>query len=176
MIKAVFLDRDGTLIEDVPYCSRVEDVRLFPGAAKAITLLIKSGYKVIVVTNQSGIGRGYFPDQAVYDIHEHIKSQLAFKGAFIDAFYYCPHIPMDECECRKPNSGLIIEAKNDFDIELNQSFIVGDSLTDVEAGQKVGVVGVLLGSGHGNDSRLMPDHVAAGILEAAEWIVSQPIK
>lgn len=176
MIKAVFIDRDGTLIEDVPYCSRVEDVRLFPGAAKAIALLSESGYKVIVVTNQSGIGRGYFSDQTVQDIHEHIKSQLALKGACIEAFYYCPHTPMDECGCRKPNPGLIIEAKSDFDIDLSQSFIVGDSLTDVEAGQKVGVVGVLLGSGHGNDSRLMPDHVAAGILGAAEWIVSQPTK
>ena len=150
---AVFLDRDGTLIEDVPYCSRVEDVRLFPGAAKAITLLIKSGYKVIVVTNQSGIGRGYFPDQAVYDIHEHIKSQLAFKGAFIDAFYYCPHIPMDECECRKPNPGLLLQASDKYGIDLSETYMIGDKSTDIEAADRAGCKSILVNQNYSNISR-----------------------
>src|SRR5688572_16257077 len=111
---AVFIDRDGTLIEEVNYLSRVEDLRLFPYSHEAVNLLKKSGFLIIVVTNQSGIGRGIYEPDDMQAIHDKIQEQLS--GA-IDAFYFCPHLPCDGCTCRKPNPGMIESASNDFDID-----------------------------------------------------------
>src|SRR4030095_2744806 len=129
---AVFVDRDGTLIEEVNYLSRVEDMRLFPFTEPAVAELKAHGFLIIVVTNQSGIGRDIFDERAMHDIHESIQENLS--GA-IDAFYFCPHLPCDGCKCRKPLPGMIEDACQDFEIDLARSWIVGDKKSDVETGR-----------------------------------------
>ena len=125
--KTVFLDRDGTIARDVPYCSRSEDFELLSGAAEGIKLLNEHGFKVVVVTNQSGIGRGYFTEKMLAEIHDKMITQLAEHGAHVDAIYYCPHHPDDKCECRKPKPKMVLQAARDLDIDLSQSYVIGDS-------------------------------------------------
>jgi D-glycero-D-manno-heptose 1,7-bisphosphate phosphatase len=143
---AVFLDRDGTLIEEVNYLSRVEDVRLFPFSARAVQLLKENGFLVIVVTNQSGIGRGIYTEAAMQAIHEKIQEEV---GGLIDAFYFCPHLPCDGCACRKPAIGMIESAMTEFDIDLENSWMVGDKKTDVETALAAGLRGALVLTGYG---------------------------
>ena len=147
MKPAVFLDRDGTLIEEVNYLSRVEDLRLFPFAAGAVELLKSNGFLVIVVTNQSGIGRGIFEEQAMHSIHEHIQAGL---GGAIDQFFFCPHLPCDGCICRKPGLGMINAARTEFDIDIDRSWIIGDKKIDVETGQNAGLRTALVLTGYGS--------------------------
>jgi histidinol-phosphate phosphatase family protein len=144
MNKVVFFDRDGTIAKDVPYCSRPEQFELLPGAGKAIRGLNQAGFKVIIITNQSGIARGYFTEETLGKIHEKMRNDLAEYGAFIDAIYYCPHHPDDNCDCRKPKPGLILRAAAEHDIDLSKSFFIGDSDKDIEAGQAAGCRTVLL--------------------------------
>ena len=132
MHKAVFLDRDGTIARDVPYCSRPEDFELLPGVAEGIKLLNEHDFKVVVVTNQSGIARGYFTERMLAEIHNKMITQLAEHGAHVDAIYYCPHHPDDKCECRKPKPKMLFQAAIDLDINLSQSYVIGDSKMDVE--------------------------------------------
>lgn len=122
--KAVFLDRDNTIIMDCPYCRRREDVKLMDGAAEAIRLLNREGIPVIVLTNQSGIGRGYFTLREMEEVNDEMAKQLAAGGAHIDALYYCPHTPDDMCSCRKPMPGLIDMARRDFG--SSGEFVIGD--------------------------------------------------
>ena len=126
---AVFLDRDGTLVEEVNYLSRVEDLALFPFTRDALTSLKEAGYLLIVLTNQSGIGRGIYTEDDMHLIHEHIQERT---DGLIDAFYYCPHLPNANCECRKPRLGMIDAATEAFDIDLARSWMVGDKSLDVE--------------------------------------------
>ena len=161
--KAVFLDRDGTIAKDVHYCSRPEDFELFPNTAKAIRLLNEHGFKVMVVTNQSGIARGYFTEEMLANIHEKMKRELAKEGAWVDAIYYCPHHPEDNCECRKPKPKLVLQAAKDFDIDLGQSFVVGDLQMDIELGRVLGCKTILISKDETTD----PDAVASDLLEAA---------
>lgn len=128
---AIFLDRDGTLIEEVNFLSRVEDLRLFEFSAAAVSALKDAGFLVIVVTNQSGIGRGIFTESAMHDIHDRIQSELL--GA-IDAFYFCPHLPDEGCRCRKPGLGMIETAQSHFEIDLERSWMVGDKAIDIATG------------------------------------------
>jgi histidinol-phosphate phosphatase family protein len=141
--KAVFLDRDGTIARDVPYCSRPEDFELLPGAADGIKLLNEHGFKVVVVTNQSGIARGYFTEGTLAEIHDKMITLLAEHGAHVDAIYYCPHHPDDNCDCRKPKPKMVLQAAIDLDIDLSQSYVIGDNEMDVElarhAGCKAGI-------------------------------------
>lgn len=118
MHKAVFLDRDDTIARDVPYCSRPEDFELLPEAGEDIFLLNESGYKVIVITNQSGIARGYFTEVMLEMIHQRMRTALAVFGASMDGIYYCPHHPDNECDCRKPKPGLVFKAAWEHDIDL----------------------------------------------------------
>jgi D-glycero-D-manno-heptose 1,7-bisphosphate phosphatase len=148
MQPAVFLDRDGTLIEEVNYLSRVEDVRLFPFTAEAIRVLKSMGFLVIVVTNQSGIGRGIYDEAAMHAIHYHIQAEL--DGA-IDAFYFCPHLPCDGCSCRKPGLGMIEAACTDFEIDMKGSWMIGDKRSDVETGHVAGLRTVLVLTGYGDE-------------------------
>lgn len=141
---AVFLDRDGTIARDVPYCSRPEDFALLPGAGKAIKLLNDAGFKVIVITNQSGVSRKYFSEEILVKIHRKMMNDLAGFGARIDAIYYCPHHPDDDCDCRKPKPGLILKAAQEHNIDLVASYIVGDKPQDIEAGIAAGCQTVLL--------------------------------
>jgi len=177
---AVFLDRDGTINEEVSYLSRMEQLKLFPQTPEAIRLVNAAGMKVVVVTNQSGIARGYFTEEFVRSVHDRINELLRAGGARIDAFYVCPHHPVygngiykQDCECRKPRPGLLLKAAAELDIDLSRSYMVGDMLKDIEAGKKVGARGVLVRTGYGaNIVRTdMPAFIAEDVLEAVQWIL-----
>lgn len=140
--KAVFLDRDGTLNFDSGYLYQPEQLQLLPDVAAALATLNQAGFKVIVVTNQSGVGRGYYTEEAVMGLHDHMQARLAQQHAYIDAFYYCPHHPEAtveryriDCQCRKPKPGMLWQAMKDFALSPAHSFMVGDRLSDVFAGQ-----------------------------------------
>ncbi len=136
--KAVFIDRDDTIAQDVPYCSRPEDLRIFPGVGRSIRKLNEAGYLAVLVTNQSGIGRGYFDEETLGRIHDKLKADLAADGAKLDAIFYCPHRPDEGCGCRKPATGMLEQAVRDLGIDVRSSYVIGDSGNDVAMGQKVG--------------------------------------
>jgi D-glycero-D-manno-heptose 1,7-bisphosphate phosphatase len=144
--KTVFLDRDGTLIEEVNFLHRIDDLRFFPYTDEAVKLLKESGYRVIVVTNQSGIAREIFSEAEMHGIHNAIQNHLTKK---IDAFYFCPHFPDDGCSCRKPNLGMIEQACKDFEIDLENSWMIGDKLLDVELGFKANIKTAMVKTGYG---------------------------
>ncbi len=173
--RAVFLDRDGTMNKDVPYCHRPEDFELFPTTARAIKRLNESGYKVIVITNQSGVARGYFTEATLGRIHQKMLSQLAEEGARVDDIYYCPHHPDDNCECRKPKPKMVLKAVKEHDIDLRQSFMVGDKPLDIQLGKSAGCRTVLVPSDPGEvDAQpCLPDYTAADLYQAALWIIEQ---
>lgn len=170
---AVFLDRDGTLIEEVNYLHRVEDLRFFDYTDESVRLLKQAGYLVIIVTNQSGIGRGVYTEADMNNIHEAIQSQLTKK---IDAFYFCPHVPDAGCACRKPNLGMVENAMKDFEIDLSQSWFVGDKEIDVLAGKNAGTRTAMVMTGYGKmEVRQLqepPDIVAKTLLEAVQRIIA----
>ncbi|GAI92579.1 unnamed protein product, partial [marine sediment metagenome] len=154
-------------------CSRPEDFELFPNTAKAIKLLNEHGFKVIVITNQSGIARGYFTEETLAEIHEKMKRELAREGAWVDAIYHCPHHPDDNCGCRKPNPELVLQAAKEYDIDLKGSFVIGDLQMDVELGKAVGCRTILVtDSAPGDDNPLKPDIITPDLLEAAQIILS----
>ncbi len=134
----VFIDRDNTIAKDVPYCPKPEEMKLLPGAGEAIRRLNDAGLLVIVITNQSGVSRGYFTDQTLKKINEKMEADLAKKGAKIDGLYYCPHLPDAGCKCRKPEVGMVMRALEDFPIDLSSSYVVGDSEHDIELGRRIG--------------------------------------
>lgn len=169
--RGVFLDRDGTMAPDVHYCCRPEDFNLFPDVAKAIKLLNQRGFKVIVITNQSGIARGYFSEETLVKIHEKMKRELAKEGAYVDAIYYCPHHPDDNCDCRKPKPKLVFQAARDFEIDLTQSFVVGDMQLDVEFGKAANCKTILIGEGMALDEKTNPDAIASDLSEAVQLIL-----
>lgn len=182
---SLFLDRDGTICEEVGYLSSPEQIRLLPGAADAIRLANSRGIKAVVITNQSGIARGYFTEEKLREIHQELHRQLEAERAFLDQIYFCPHHPTEgkdpyrrSCDCRKPASGMILRAASEIGIDLERSYCVGDRYADIECGIRVGTKGVLVltgygteewASGHGTQWR-RPSFVAAGLREAAEWI------
>lgn len=170
---AVFIDRDGTLIEEVNFLSRVEDLSFFSYTDEAIRLLKEHGFLIIVVTNQSGIGRGIFPESAMHEIHEKIQRDLTEK---LDAFYFCPHLPTDGCRCRKPNLGMIEAARARFAIDLENSWIIGDKALDVELGWNAGIKTALVLTGYGRKDieklPKKPDIVAETLIAAAESITN----
>jgi len=172
--RAVFIDRDGTMAKDVHYCRRLEDFELFPRTAKAVKLLSDNGFKVIVVTNQSGVARGYFTEETLSRIHDKMKQELAKEGAIVDAIYYCPHHPDDNCDCRKPKPRLVLQAARDYDIDLSQSFVIGDLPLDIQLGEAVGAETILVGDTLADeDIKVKPDVIVPGLWEAAQWIVSR---
>jgi D,D-heptose 1,7-bisphosphate phosphatase len=168
--KAVFLDRDGTIARDVHYCRRPEDFKLFKDVPVSIKKLNEKGYKTVLVTNQSGIARGYFSEDTLVRIHQKMKDELAAAGATIDAIYYCPHHPDEHCECRKPGTALFLKAAKELDIDLGHSYMVGDTPGDIEAGNTLGCKTVLVTT---NDTALSacPDHQANNLGEAVKWIL-----
>jgi D-glycero-D-manno-heptose 1,7-bisphosphate phosphatase len=169
---AVFLDRDGTLIEEVNYLHRVEDLRIFPATETSLKKLKDAGYLLIVVTNQSGIGREVYGESDMHDIHEAMQKQL---DGVIDAFYFCPHLPCDGCRCRKPELGMIEFATADFEIDLTNSWMVGDKKIDVETGfaAKLQTALVLTGYGASHQASLQeqPDVIVEDIGRAVEAII-----
>ncbi|GIU82826.1 MAG: HAD family hydrolase [Acidobacteria bacterium] len=170
--RAIFLDRDGTLIEEVNFLHRVEDLRFFPFTEEAVSILKNAGFLLIVVTNQSGVGRGMFSADIVVQIHEAIQRRLDEK---IDRFYFCTHLPEEGCECRKPNVGMIEQAKEDFSIDLENSWIIGDKRLDMELGFNAGINTCLVLTGYGNVEvhklKRKPDLIAENLLEAARKII-----
>lgn len=165
--RAAFVDRDGTLIEEVNYLSRIEDLRLFPFTYEAVGLLKAAGFLIIVVTNQSGIGRGIYDEAAMHAIHDEMQVRL---DGMIDAFYHCPHLPCDGCACRKPGLGMIRSAQSEFNIDLAQSWMIGDKKLDIETGRNAGTrtAMVLTGYGrtHSTDMDFKPDVLADDLLAA----------
>lgn len=177
--RVVFLDRDGTLVHDRPgfYLRRPEQVRLYRNAAEALKLLRSAGYRLVVVSNQSGIGRGFLDRAGLARIHARLESQLRRRGAALDGIYYCPHHPEDGCRCRKPSPLLARRALRELGLTLRGGAVVGDKRADVELARRLGVASVLLRTGHGRQQRarygpsLRPDYDARDILAAARWIV-----
>lgn len=147
MAAAVFLDRDGTLIEDVGYARDPEQVRLLEGAAEALRELRRRGFRLVVVSNQSGIGRGLITPAEARAVHERFVRVLGEAGVALDAVRYCPHAPEERCSCRKPSPGMLLEAAEALGLELAASWMVGDAPSDVEAGRRAGCRTLLLGGG-----------------------------
>lgn len=175
MRRAVFLDRDGTISRDVNYCRRAEDFEILPGVPQAIRLLNDHGFKVVVITNQSGIARGYFTEETLSLIHHKMKEELQEHGAFLDAIYFCPHHPDDHCECRKPKASLLLRAAQDIGIDLGLSYMIGDDPKDVQAGNAAGCktvwIDVELTYMNGKPQHESPDHIASSLYRAVEWVL-----
>lgn len=138
--RCVFIDRDDTIAKDVPYCDSPEKFHLFPGIPEQIKRLNDAGFLVIVITNQSGIGRGYFTEETLSKIHEKMKADIEAGGGHIDAIYYCPHRPDENCDCRKPKTLMGERAVKDFDIDVKKSYMIGDSDADMGFGKALGCV------------------------------------
>jgi D-glycero-D-manno-heptose 1,7-bisphosphate phosphatase len=175
--RAIFLDRDGTLNEEINYLGRVEDFRWLPGAPQAVRILNDQGWAVVLITNQSGIGRGYYTEQDALAVHQHIQAELAQVGAHLDAILYCPHQPDEHCPCRKPQAYLFEQAARDLDLDLAHSYAIGDKLSDLEPGQALGCQTILVLTGHGqthlrlaHERGFQPDYVATDLANAVEWI------
>ena len=187
MKKAVFLDRDGTVNEEVGYMRELSMLTLIPGVGRAIKKLNAAGFLVVLVTNQSGVARGYFPESLVGEAHAQLEELLGADGARIDAVYYCPHHPTvgtthhtRACACRKPGTGLIDQAARDLTIDVSRSYMVGDKWSDVELGHRAGAASILVRSGFAADDpgNARPEHVADpdftahDLAEAADWIIA----
>lgn len=174
-MKAVFLDRDGTIARDVHYCCRPEDLEILPTVPDAIRLLNEKGFKVVVITNQSGIARGYFTEETLAQIHDKMRRELARYGAWVDAIYYCPHHPDDKCECRKPKTALFHRAAKEHDIDFDVSYVVGDTQMDIAAGKALGCRTILVTTGPGKGEGIVdaPHYIADSLLEAVQWVEKQ---
>ena len=183
LARAVFLDRDGTLIEEVGYLERVERVFLYPWSIDAVRLLNRAGLRVVVVTNQAGVARGYFTEALVEEVHRHIDALFAAGGARIDGYYYCPHHPdgrvetyRRQCDCRKPGRGLVDRAARELGIDPARSFVVGDRWLDIEMAQAVGARSILVRTGYGvtDEERrhdITADAIADNLVGATSWIL-----
>lgn len=176
---AVFLDRDGTINEQMGYINHLSRLVLLPQTIPAIRRLNQAGLKVVAVTNQSGAARGYFPVSLVAEVHAHLENLLAASGAHLDGIYACLHGPDEGCACRKPKPGLIRQAARELDLELARSYLVGDRLLDVQTAAQAGVKGILVLTGYGRGeyeylaptSQVKPAYVATDLLDAADWII-----
>lgn len=170
--RAVFIDRDGTLIEEVNFLHRVEDLRFFDFTDESIRLLKENDYLVLIATNQSGIARHIYTEADMQSIHEAIQEHLTEK---IDQFYYCPHLPDAGCACRKPNLGMIEQACRDFEIDLENSWMIGDKKLDVELGQNANIKTVLVLTGYGETHLskfdIKPTFIANNLKEAVDEIL-----
>jgi D-glycero-D-manno-heptose 1,7-bisphosphate phosphatase len=182
---AVFIDRDGTLIEEAGYLNELSRLVFFPFSVDAVRQLNRGGFRVVVVTNQAGIARGIVSEAFVAAAHAHISERLRAGGATIDAYYHCPHHPAGivaglsrACDCRKPRPGLLLRAAADLDLDLERSFVIGDRWHDLEAGQAVGTRAVLVRTGYGAENERAPragvtaDAVVDNLAAAAAWILS----
>lgn len=185
---AVFLDRDGTINEQMGYINHISRFQLLPGAASAIARLNSHNIPVVVITNQSGLARGYFPEELLTAVHEQMKKELAEEGAHIDGLYVCPHHPeakeerfRRDCSCRKPKTGLLEQAAEEMNLDLNHSFVVGDRWSDIRCGERVGATTILVLSGYGRGDlqyigptqEVKPAYVADDLTAAVSWILGQ---
>lgn len=184
---AAFLDRDGTLIEEMGYLDRLDRIQLYPWSIEAVRLLERAGYAVVVVTNQAGVARGYFDEAFVRRANAEVDRRLAEGHARIDGWYYCPHHPEGTvpeyrraCECRKPRAGMLRQAASDLSLDLERSVVVGDRWLDVALASAVGATGVLVRTGYGATQEAEPmDGVQAAtivdnLMEAVSWMLRRP--
>lgn len=184
MQPAIFLDRDGTLIEEVGYLDRLERLAFFPWSVDAVRLLNRAGFLVVVVTNQAGVARGIFDESFVGEAHRYIEAKLSAGGARVDAYYYCPHHPEASvaayrrpCDCRKPAPGMLRQAKRDLNVDLRRSYVIGDRWLDVQMAQTVGATGILVRTGYGRTEEGRPKDdvraakIADNLIEAVGWIL-----
>jgi D-glycero-D-manno-heptose 1,7-bisphosphate phosphatase len=177
---AVFLDRDGTICEEMGYINHIDRLRMFPFAAAAIRRLNEAQVPVIVVTNQSGVARNIFSESLVHQVHEKMVSELASGGARVDGIYFCPHKTEDECECRKPNPGLLLRAAREHALDLSASWTVGDRYADLEMAHAAGGRGILVMTGYGRGEYeyhrtgwpRQPDVLAENLTEAVSRILN----
>jgi len=185
--RAIFIDRDGTLSEEVGYVNHLSRFRLFPFAVEAIRLVNRSPFLAVLVTNQAGVARGYFPESMVHAVHAKVEAEMDGGGAHLDAIYFCPHHPTageppyrQECDCRKPRPGLLHRAAGEHGIDLARSYVIGDRLGDLELAWSVGATGVLVRTGYGRGELEHhapawprgPDMVADHLLEAVVAILA----
>lgn len=183
---AVFLDRDGTINEQMGYINHISRFHLLPGAAAGIRLLNEAGVPVVVVSNQSGLARGYFPPSLLDEVHVLMHELLARDGAHVDAVFFCPHHPeakeekyRSACDCRKPRPGMLLQAAAELALDLSRSFMVGDRWSDLKCAGNAGATPVLVLTGYGRgdlahigpQQQLQPAHVAENLLAAARWIL-----
>jgi D-glycero-D-manno-heptose 1,7-bisphosphate phosphatase len=186
--RAIIMDRDGTVCDEVGYVNHVERIRLLPRSAAAIKRANEAGYQTVVVTNQAGVARGYFDEALVDEVHDRVRHMLAEQGARLDGIYYCPHHPEVGgegyrlvCGCRKPKPGMLLRARDDMGIDLASSYMIGDSVRDVEAGHRAGCTPILVRTGYGRGEwehqpqrfQVAPAHVADDLLDAIEWILAK---
>lgn len=183
--RAVFLDRDGTVSYEVGYMNHVSRMRVIPESAEAIRWINRSGFRAVVVTNQSGVARGYFEEPLIHQVHDSLLRQLGEAGARLEGIYYCPHHPREgqepwrrECDCRKPATGLLERACRELDVQLEGSYMVGDTMVDMRTARNAGLTGVLVLTGYGRGELehrshlwpFRPDHVAEDLRGAVRWI------
>jgi D-glycero-D-manno-heptose 1,7-bisphosphate phosphatase len=183
---AVFIDRDGTINEQMGYINHSSRFIILPGVAEAFRILNQAGFHAIIVTNQSGVARGYFPIDLVYHIHSIMEESIARQGGHVDGIFFCPHYPKGsdpkyamECDCRKPRTGLINQACEKFEIDLSRSYMVGDHYTDMELADRSNIKGVLVKTGYGTgvieynlpSMANKPSYIADDLLDAVKWIV-----
>ena len=179
MNRAVFLDRDGTLIVEKEYLHRPEDVVIFPGAGRALKQLQDAGYKLFLVTNQSGVGRGYFPIEDVHRVHAHLERELARDGVRLEKIYIAPEHPDAPSRGRKPSPQFLFDARDEFGLDLGRSFVVGDKRIDLECGWNAGVQkSILVRTGYGagveREGKAGEALVMDDLRTAAEWILRLP--
>ncbi len=187
---AVFLDRDGTINEQMGYINHTCRFKLLPGAADAIKRLNDAGIPVVVVSNQSGLARGYFPEELLTAVHEKMNTLLAENGAHVDAIYYCPHHPEAKeerfrvtCDCRKPKPGLVLQASEEMGLDPEQSYLVGDRWSDIKTAANCGATSVLVRTGYGRgdeqyigpQQEIQPDLKADDLLEAVTLILGRMV-
>jgi D-glycero-D-manno-heptose 1,7-bisphosphate phosphatase len=175
--RAVFLDRDGTIMLDANYVGTVDKVVLIPNAAQALKRLQDAGYRLFIITNQSGVGRGYFTREAVESIHAHLDEQFGQAGVRFDRYYVCPHHPEDNCDCRKPKPKFLLDAAREYGLDLSRCFMIGDRESDIQAGVNAGVASILVLTGAGRETLMKPAakpaHVAEDIADAVAWVLRQ---
>ncbi len=186
--QAIFLDRDGTICEEVGYVNHVSRCRLIPGSLEALRLINQAGYLAVVTTNQAGVARGYFSESLVTEVHARLLSLVAQGGARLDAVYYCPHHPTEgrppyrtDCDCRKPRPGMILKAAAEHGIDLKRSYAIGDGLPDIEAAAAAGVPSIQVLTGYGlgllehqpERYKVKPLHTASDLLDAIRWILAR---
>ncbi|MDB9822862.1 HAD family hydrolase [Deltaproteobacteria bacterium] len=184
----VFIDRDGTINEQMGYINHLSRFNILPGVSKAISLLNEKGFLAIVVTNQSGVARGYFPMEFIHEVHSFMKASLGKDGANIDGIFFCPHYPKGkvpeyscECQCRKPGTGLIDKARETFDIDMSRSYVVGDHFTDLELAERCDLDGIMVKTGYGlgeveyilPQMPAKPVYIAEDLLDAVNWIIKK---
>jgi len=186
---AVFVDRDGTINEQMGYINHPSRFKILPGVPQAVRLLNERDFLVIVISNQSGVARGYFPVDLVHQVHDLMRQTLEESGARIDGVFFCPHYPTGtvpeytlRCNCRKPRTGLVEQACRAFDIDMGNSFVVGDRYTEIELSRRLNLKGILVKTGYGLGEieyvlpgRPAPDYIADDLLGAAEWITGRSV-